>query len=323
VPNPDARRSRGDGSGRKAAAGRRETGRAGRAGGDATELYLREIGQVPLLNASQEVEIGRHIERGRTALGRRAGGRRRDDAERMIRNAKRRLIEANLRLVVSIAKRYLRPGRSLLDLVQDGNVGLMRAVDGFDYRRGFKFSTYATWWIRQAVTRGLADHERTIRMPVHVVEQVNRLQRAGRLLRAELGREATLEEMSDRTSMPLSRVRSIVEDFPSTVSLETAVGPKSTLRDFVADMSSEAPDEGLMSSEVEIQLGQAVAGLPAKEREVVRLRFGFGDGHPRTLSEIGRRLSLSRERIRQIEKQALHKLRGPVHAVRLAATAGA
>jgi RNA polymerase primary sigma factor len=226
-----------------------------------------------------------------------------------VRQAKQELTEANLRLVVSIAKRYLRSGMPLLDLVQEGNLGLLRAVDRFQYRRGFKFSTYATWWIRQAISRAIADRGRTIRIPVHVVETLNRVTRASRELTAGLGREPTPEEIARRTRVPAERVRFVLETSPKTVSLQTPIGEDTALGDLLEDTSMATPTDELETRDLSRELERALAELKPKEREILRLRFGIGGQEARTLEQIGDRYGLTRERIRQIEMKALGKLR--------------
>jgi RNA polymerase primary sigma factor len=263
-------------------------------------LYLREIGKVNLLTAEQEVSLARRIERG-------------DEA------ARRQLVEANLRLVVSIARRYVGRGMSLLDLIQQGNLGLIRAVEKFDYRRGFKFSTYATWWIRQAITRGLADQARTIRIPVHVVETVNKLMRAQRKLLQDSGRDPTPEEIGAEMGISADKVREVLKVSQVPVSLETPVGDDgdSQLGDFLEDDAAPAPPvavEGVLQSE---ELIEVLSILTRRERAVLELRFGLRDGKPQTLEEVGRQFGLTRERIRQIEVKTLEKLKAFREAQRL------
>ena len=259
---------------------------------DALHLFLREIGRVPLLTAAQEVELAKRVERGDL-------------------RAKSKMIEANLRLVVSIAKRYRNQGLPFLDLIQEGTIGLVRAVEKFDWRRGYKFSTYATWWIRQAVARALADKGHTIRMPVHVVEKLNRITRAERGLRAELGREPTLAEVAASLDLPLEEVEQIVRCAQSPISLEKPVGDdeESELGHFLTDDSTPLPDEAVEVTLRSEALARAVARLSERERRVVELRYGLNGEHPRTLDEVGRIFEVTRERIRQIENHALRKLR--------------
>jgi RNA polymerase primary sigma factor len=232
--------------------------------------------------------------------------------DRVVRQAKRELMEANLRLVVSVAKRYLGSELTLLDLVQEGNIGLMKAVDRFQYRRGFKFSTYATWWIRQAITRAIADHSRTIRIPVHMVETLNRISRVNRALVNEMGREPTPEELAKKTGVPARKVRLILESSRKPLSLETPIGEDSELGDFLEDKSAESPNDSLISQDLTNQVERALGTLSAKEKEILRLRFGIGDEGEHTLEEVGKRFSVTRERIRQIETKALRKLRHPL-----------
>jgi RNA polymerase primary sigma factor len=236
-----------------------------------------------------------------------------------VRQAKRELMEANLRLVVSVAKRYLGSDLSLLDLVQEGNIGLMKAVDRFQYRRGFKFSTYATWWIRQAITRAIADHSRTIRIPVHMVETLNRISRVNRNMINELGREPTPEELAQRTGVPAKKVRLILESSRKPLSLETPIGEDSELGDFLEDKSAGSPNDTLMSQDLTSQVEKALATLSAKEKEILRLRFGIGEEGEHTLEEVGKRFAVTRERIRQIEAKALRKLRHPLRGRNLKA----
>jgi RNA polymerase primary sigma factor len=232
--------------------------------------------------------------------------------DRVVRQAKKELMEANLRLVVSVAKRYLGSELSLLDLVQEGNLGLMKAVDRFQYRRGFKFSTYATWWIRQAITRAIADHSRTIRIPVHMVETLNRISRVNRLMVNEMGREPTPEELARRTGVPARKVRLILESSRKPLSLETPIGEDSDLGDFLEDKTAESPNDTLITQDLSHQVERALATLSPKEKEILRLRFGIGEEGEHTLEEVGKRFSVTRERIRQIETKALRKLRHPL-----------
>ena len=240
-------------------------------------------------------------------------------SDRTVRQAKRELMEANLRLVVSVAKRYLGSDLTLLDLVQEGNIGLMKAVDRFQYRRGFKFSTYATWWIRQAITRAIADHSRTIRIPVHMVETLNRISRVNRNLVNEMGREPTPEELAQRTGVPAKKVRLILESSRRPLSLETPIGEDSELGDFLEDKSAGSPNETLLNQDLTNQVERALSMLSPKEKEILRLRFGIGEESEHTLEEVGRRFDVTRERIRQIEAKALRKLRHPLRGRNLKA----
>lgn len=261
---------------------------------DPVRMYLKEIGQVPLLSAAEEVELAKRIEQ--------------DDEV-----AKRCLAEANLRLVVSIARRYTGSGMSFLDLIQEGNLGLLKATEKFDYRKGFKFSTYATWWIRQAISRAVADQARTIRIPVHMVETINRYNRVSRQLVQWLGREPTTEEIAAKMELDVERVREIVKIAQEPVSLETPVGEEedSRLRDFVEDRDAPAPDEEASFKMLQEKEREILDTLSARESEVLRLRFGLEDGRARTLEEVGQHFGVTRERIRQIEAKALRKLRHP------------
>lgn len=261
---------------------------------DPVRMYLKEIGRVSLLNADQEIALAKRIEAG--------------DEE-----AKQELAEANLRLVVSIAKRYVGRGMSFLDLIQEGNMGLMKAVDKFDYRLGFKFSTYATWWIRQAITRAIADQARTIRIPVHMVETINKLIRIQRQLLQDLGREPTPEEIGAEMDMPTKKVRDILKIAQEPVSLETPIGEEddSHLGDFIEDKDATSPEQHASYEMLKEQLEQVLDTLTDREENVLRLRFGLDDGRTRTLEEVGRVFGVTRERIRQIEAKALRKLRHP------------
>jgi RNA polymerase primary sigma factor len=240
-------------------------------------------------------------------------------SDRTVRQAKRELMEANLRLVVSVAKRYLGSDLTLLDLVQEGNIGLMKAVDRFQYRRGFKFSTYATWWIRQAITRAIADHSRTIRIPVHMVETLNRISRVNRNLVNEIGREPTPEELAQRTGVPSKKVRLILESSRKPLSLETPIGEDSELGDFLEDKSAGSPNDSLLNQDLTTQIERALSTLSPKEKEILRLRFGIGEEGEHTLEEVGKRFAVTRERIRQIEAKALRKLRHPLRGRNLRA----
>ena len=267
---------------------------------DPVRMYLKEIGKVPLLSAEEEIELAKRMENG--------------DQE-----AKKRLAEANLRLVVSIAKRYVGRGMLFLDLIQEGNLGLIKAVEKFDYRKGYKFSTYATWWIRQAITRAIADQARTIRIPVHMVETINKLIRVSRQLLQELGREPTPEEISEEMGMPVDRVREILKISQEPVSLETPIGEEedSHLGDFIQDDNVPVPAEAASFTLLREQLVEVLGTLTEREQKVLRLRFGLDDGRARTLEEVGKEFNVTRERIRQIEAKALRKLRHPSHSRKL------
>ena len=267
---------------------------------DHVRMYLKEIGKVPLLSAAEEIELAKRMEKG--------------DLE-----AKRKLSEANLRLVVSIAKRYVGRGMQFLDLIQEGNLGLIKAVEKFDYVRGYKFSTYATWWIRQAITRAIADQARTIRIPVHMVETINKLIRVQRQLLQELGREPTPDEIGEKMEMTAERVREILKISQEPVSLETPIGEEedSQLGDFIEDGDAIVPPDAASFSMLQEQLSKVLDSLSDRERKVIELRFGLIDGHPRTLEEVGREFGVTRERIRQIESKTLCKLRHPSRSGRL------
>ena len=295
---------------------------------DPVRMYLQEIGRYPLLTAQQEVELSMQMEAGIRAeakiaeLGEGLPVDQKVILQRQARQADRarkRLVEANLRLVVSIAKKYVGRGLSLLDLIQEGNLGLIRAVEKFDYRRGFKFSTYATWWIRQAVTRALADQARTIRVPVHMVETINKLARAQRTLMQELGREPTIEEVASEMELEPGRVTELRRIAQDPVSLETPLGEEddSTLGDFVEDDAAEVPVEAASFKLLQEYLGLALEDLNDRERQVLVMRFGLADGKVRTLEEVGSHFNVTRERVRQIETKALAKLRQPARAKRL------
>ncbi len=299
--------------------------------GDPVRMYLKEIGKVQLLTAAEEIDLAMKIEAGVAAgeeleraedegieLDRREM-RRLGRIEQVGLDAKQQLIEANLRLVVSIAKRYVGRGMLFLDLIQEGNLGLIRAVEKFDYTKGFKFSTYATWWIRQAITRAIADQARTIRIPVHMVETINKLVRIQRQLLQELGREPTPEEIGKEMDLPAERVREIQKISQEPVSLETPIGEEedSQLGDFIEDDAAVVPPDAASFSMLQEQLGKVLDGLAERERKVISLRFGLEDGHPRTLEEVGREFGVTRERIRQIESKTLAKLRHPSRSSKL------
>jgi RNA polymerase primary sigma factor len=295
---------------------------------DPVRMYLKEIGKVPLLTGAQEVSLAQRIEQGLLASGRIGSGNGELSPEEKDRlaavvadghRAKRQLIEANLRLVVSIAKRYVGRGMLLLDLIQEGNLGLMRAVEKFDYTKGFKFSTYATWWIRQAITRAIADQARTIRIPVHMVETINKVTRVQRQMLQELGREPTVEELGEKVGMLPERVREIQRISQEPVSLEAPVGDEddSLLGDFVEDPGAIAPADAAARALLTEAVEEALEQLSDRERRVVRLRFGLDDGQLHTLEEVGKEFGVTRERIRQIESKTLAKLRHPTRSQRL------
>ena len=267
---------------------------------DPVRMYLKEIGKVSLLSADEEIELAKRMEKG-------------DEA------AKKRLAEANLRLVVSIAKRYVGRGMLFLDLIQEGNLGLIKAVEKFDYRKGYKFSTYATWWIRQAITRAIADQARTIRIPVHMVETINKLIRVSRQLLQELGREPTPEEIAEEMDMPVDRVREILKISQEPVSLETPIGEEedSHLGDFIQDDNVPVPADAAAFTLLKEQLVEVLSTLTDREQKVLRLRFGLDDGRARALEEVGKEFNVTRERIRQIEAKALRKLRHPSRSRKL------
>ena len=267
---------------------------------DPVRMYLKEIGKVSLLSADEEIELAKRMEKG-------------DEA------AKKRLAEANLRLVVSIAKRYVGRGMLFLDLIQEGNLGLIKAVEKFDYRKGYKFSTYATWWIRQAITRAIADQARTIRIPVHMVETINKLIRVSRQLLQELGREPTPEEIAEEMDMPVDRVREILKISQEPVSLETPIGEEedSHLGDFIQDDNVPVPADAAAFTLLKEQLVEVLSTLTDREQKVLRLRFGLDDGRAITLEEVGKEFNVTRERIRQIEAKALRKLRHPSRSRKL------
>ncbi len=267
---------------------------------DPVRMYLKEIGKVPLLSADEEIELAKKMEKG-------------DEA------AKQRLAEANLRLVVSIAKRYVGRGMLFLDLIQEGNMGLIKAVEKFDYRKGYKFSTYATWWIRQAITRAIADQARTIRIPVHMVETINKLIRVSRQLLQDLGRDPTPEEIAEELDMPVGKVREILKVAQEPVSLETPIGEEedSHLGDFIPDTEMMIPADAAAFTLLKEQLLEVLGTLTDREQKVLRLRFGLDDGRARTLEEVGKEFQVTRERIRQIEAKALRKLRHPSRSKKL------
>ncbi|MCC8141821.1 MAG: RNA polymerase sigma factor RpoD [Lachnospiraceae bacterium] len=305
---------------------------------DPVRMYLKEIGKVPLLTAEEEIELAKSMEEGMLASEKieeltadleGATAKEKAKIEKEIQKlnkvvdegaeAKKRLAEANLRLVVSIAKRYVGRGMLFLDLIQEGNLGLIKAVEKFDYRKGYKFSTYATWWIRQAITRAIADQARTIRIPVHMVETINKLIRVSRQLLQELGREPTPEEIAEEMGMPVERVREILKISQEPVSLETPIGEEedSHLGDFIQDDNVPIPSEAAAFTLLGEQLSEVLGTLTEREQKVLRLRFGLDDGRARTLEEVGKEFNVTRERIRQIEAKALRKLRHPSRSRKL------
>ncbi len=295
---------------------------------DPVRMYLKEIGRVSLLTAQEEVELAKRIESGVESSDRLEQGISKVSDEELrglkhLQNdgamAKRHLVEANLRLVVSIAKRYVGRGMAFLDLIQEGNLGLIRAVEKFDHEKGFKFSTYATWWIRQAITRAIADQARTIRIPVHMVETINKLARIQRQLLQDLGREPTAEEISEQMELPPEKVREIQKISQEPVSLETPIGEEedSNLGDFIEDSDAVVPLERASFKLLQEQLESVLHTLSDREKDVIRLRFGLVDGQPRTLEEVGRKFGVTRERIRQIESKTLSKLRHPSRSQKL------
>jgi len=295
---------------------------------DPVRMYLKEIGKVPLLTAEEEVDLAKRIEAGLFASEKLAGTTKKLDAklrreldliERDGQIAKRKLVEANLRLVVSIAKRYVGRGMLFLDLIQEGNLGLIRAVEKFDYTKGYKFSTYATWWIRQAITRAIADQARTIRIPVHMVETINKLIRIQRQLLQDLGREPLPEEIAKEMDLTPDKVREILKVSQEPVSLETPIGEEedSHLGDFIEDSDAVVPVDAASFILLQEQLDSVLHTLSDREKKVIQLRFGLTDGHPRTLEEVGREFGVTRERIRQIESKTLSKLRHPSRSQKL------
>ena len=294
---------------------------------DPVRMYLKEIGKVPLLTAEEEVDLAKRIEAGlfaseKLATTRKIADKTRRDLEAIERDgqiAKKKLVEANLRLVVSIAKRYVGRGMLFLDLIQEGNLGLIRAVEKFDYTKGYKFSTYATWWIRQAITRAIADQARTIRIPVHMVETINKLIRIQRQLLQDLGREPSPEEIAKEMDLTPEKVREILKVSQEPVSLETPIGEEedSHLGDFIEDSDAVVPVDAASFILLQEQLDSVLHTLSDREKKVIQLRFGLTDGHPRTLEEVGREFGVTRERIRQIESKTLSKLRHPSRSQKL------
>lgn len=295
---------------------------------DPVRMYLKEIGKVPLLSAEEEIDLAQKMEAGEDAKNQleEAGDTLDDETKKKLEElvntgdfAKKKLAEANLRLVVSIAKRYVGRGMLFLDLIQEGNLGLIKAVEKFDYRKGYKFSTYATWWIRQAITRAIADQARTIRIPVHMVETINKLIRVSRQLLQELGREPSPEEIAEQMEVPVERVREILKISQEPVSLETPIGEEedSHLGDFIQDENVPVPADAAAFTLLKEQLVEVLSTLTDREQKVLRLRFGLDDGRARTLEEVGKEFKVTRERIRQIEAKALRKLRHPSRSRKL------
>src|SRR3954466_12621933 len=294
---------------------------------DLVRVYLNGIGKTALLNAADEVELAKRIEAGLYAqhlleTRKRMGDNRKRDLAAVVRDgeaARRHLLEANLRLVVSLAKRYTGRGMPLLDLIQEGNLGLIRAMEKFDYSKGFKFSTYATWWIRQAITRGMADQSRTIRLPVHLVEQVNKLARIKREMHQRLGREATHEELAEESGLPVEKIADLLDHARDPVSLDMPVGSdeEAPLGDFIEDAEAADAENTVISHLLHDDLRRVLSTLEDREQAVIRMRYGLDDGQPRTLDQIGRRFGLSRERVRQIERETMAKLRIGERADRL------
>ncbi len=286
---------------------------------DLVRVYLNGIGKTALLNAEQEVDLSKRIEVGLyarhlLATKKRMGPTKKADLQVVVRegdDARAHLLEANLRLVVSLAKRYTGRGMPLLDLIQEGNLGLIRAMEKFDYAKGFKFSTYATWWIRQAITRGMADQSRTIRLPVHLVEQVNKLARIKRELHQQLGREASLDELAEESGIPAHKIEELLDHSRDPVSLDMPVGAdeEAPLGDFIEDAEATSAENTVVSNVMHSDVRAVLATLDEREQQVITLRFGLDDGQPRTLDQIGKRFGLSRERVRQIEREVMAKLR--------------
>ncbi len=298
---------------------------------DLVRVYLNGIGRTALLNAEEEVELAKQIEAGLYAnhllqTRKRLGPARNRDLAQIVREgeqARAHLLEANLRLVVSLAKRYTGRGMPLLDLIQEGNLGLIRAMEKFDYAKGFKFSTYATWWIRQAITRGMADQSRTIRLPVHLVEQVNKLARIKRELHQQLGREATDDELAAESGIPAEKIADLLDHSRDPVSLDMPVGSdeEAPLGDFIEDTEATSAENVVIAGLLHSDIRSVLATLDDREQQVIRMRFGLDDGQPRTLDQIGRAFGLSRERVRQIEREVMVKLRAGDRADRLRAYA--